>query len=803
MMSIVLTVVLFSVASIGLVVLWNRNFKPVPPQYALVLWLICSTYQATTLFSGRVDMPGQLAFVAYPWQATGHKPVKANTGIVFTQIAPWTRVARDVLLSGKMPLWNRMSASGTPLLANQQTAIFHPFTLLGLCLPVGKAFTLSASLRLFFVAFFSFVLFRNWGIGDDAAAFGAIAYTFSTFHVVWLLFPLGLATMMLPLCIVGVQEFVRHRRLASYILILIGLSSAVLGGHPESALWVWIVTVLIAIYATAVVPSKSFAERLQFLAVIASAFLLSMLLTAFWWYPTLNLLPETERYGAMRSPAANPADHGLSSEWLLPLITPNVLGTPVNGTYAPPRGFHPAVLNDYGEVASSYAGLLTLGFALAAPFVARRRETVLAFGLMAFSVLTFAEAPGWRDLIRAIPLVGISIHQRLRVVWDLGVCIAAALALDAPIRSSRRRIAACVVLIGAGFALVYALRKPDALRTPLGLAQFVVPVCTLAVAMTLFRSDRRFRVGASFLVLADLLTATYRYNPATTPDKLYPVTPAIRTLQSARQPYRFAAMGWSFLPDTPSYYGIEDIKTTDPLAHARYMRLMRGYLNVEPGSYDQVIGDTTQPFFDYLNVRFVYVPPGASVSGRFQKIYEGPDGVVAENRSALPRYFFARQFTVEPDFGKTVWLSKGIRDFRSEAIVDHIPEKVRRRAPGLNQGTVATAGGEVQLRKYENNAAVLDVHSRGWNLLVTSDVSWRGWRAYWNGQRQPPVIVNGAFVGCFIPPGRGTVKLSYAPDGYSKGMRVSVAALVLFLAFASMIAWRGRRRNHAVAHRSA
>jgi hypothetical protein len=62
----------------------------------------------------------------------------------------------------------------------------------------------------------------------------------------------------------------------------------------------------------------------------------------------------------MQLSAANPANHGLSYEWLLPLITPNVLGNPVNGTYTPPRGFHPTVLNDYGEVASGYAGLATL-----------------------------------------------------------------------------------------------------------------------------------------------------------------------------------------------------------------------------------------------------------------------------------------------------------------------------------------------------------------------------------------------------------------------------------------------------------
>ena len=46
-------------------------------------------------------------------QALNRPAVRANTGIVFTQLVPWTRIARDELLHGRMPLWNRTSASGT------------------------------------------------------------------------------------------------------------------------------------------------------------------------------------------------------------------------------------------------------------------------------------------------------------------------------------------------------------------------------------------------------------------------------------------------------------------------------------------------------------------------------------------------------------------------------------------------------------------------------------------------------------------------------------------------------------------
>jgi len=794
-----LTIGLFVLVSAAIVATWNRFFPRVRWSVALSLWVLCAAYQGTTLFTRRVDVPGNLAFVAYPWQATGQPAVKANTGILFTQIAPWSRIARDSVRGGEAPLWNRMAASGAPLLANQQTAIFHPFTLLGLLLPLGKAFTLSASLRLFVVAFFTFVLLRNWEIGVGGAIFGAVAYAFCTFHVVWLLFPLGLSTMMLPLCLVGVQEFVREARWRSYSVLLLGLGLTVLGGHPESALWVWIVTMLFAITVCATVKTSNAVKVLR-LAMIASAFVMSMLLTAFFWFPTLRALRETPRYQAIQSLEANPANHGLSAEWLLPLITPNVLGAPANGTYTPPRGSHPAVLNDYGEVASSYAGLATLALALAAPFVTRRRPLPVALCLMVFSLLTFAEAPVWRDLVRAVPLAGVSIHQRLRIFWDLGVCIAAALTIDAAMIGERRqRIGVALILVMMGFATTYAVRHPTFLHDPIALAQLIVPLATTILVLVSLRWEWLVGIAATLLVFTDLAVATYRYNPPSQPENVYPVTGAIAALQRAERPFRFAAWGWSFLPDTPGYYGIEDIKTTDPIQHAHYMRLMKGYLNADPASYDQLLRDSSQPFFDYLNIKYIYVPPGESITEpRFIEIYRGTDGTVLQNTRVLPRYFLVQNFSVEPSFDQTVWRSKQIRDFRVDALVDEIPSKVLAAAPTLTQNNHGLGGGIVSIRRYGANTTVLDVTSNGWNLLVSSDVHWPGWRAYWNGQRQPPVVVNGAFLGCFIPPGKGELTLRYIPDEFTRGVQTTAAGLALLAAVGIAQAFIRRRRRAGV-----
>src|SRR5438067_10731025 len=64
-----LTIALFVLTSAAIVWTWNRFFQPVSWRVAITLWLICAAYQATTLFTPRVDLPGNLAYVAYPCQA--------------------------------------------------------------------------------------------------------------------------------------------------------------------------------------------------------------------------------------------------------------------------------------------------------------------------------------------------------------------------------------------------------------------------------------------------------------------------------------------------------------------------------------------------------------------------------------------------------------------------------------------------------------------------------------------------------------------------------------------------------------
>lgn len=137
------------------------------------------------------------------------------------------------------------------------------------------------------------------------------------------------------------------------------------------------------------------------------------------------------------------------------------------------------------------------------------------------------------------------------------------------------------------------------------------------------------------------------------------------------------------------------------------------------------------------------------------------------NRDALPDFYLAPRFGIERASLQ-----------RDRVAVDHLPPKLERmQAPRSGAASPATMnildsnGGTVRIR----------IRSSGWNVLASTTASWTGWRAYWNGERMPPVVVNHAFVGMFIPPGDGIAVFRYRPDGFDDGFRFTSAGLLLLI----------------------
>ena len=281
-------------------------------------------------------------------------------------------------------------------------------------------------------------------------------------------------------------------------------------------------------------------------------------------------------------------------------------------------------------------------------------------------------------------------------------------------------------MVWASVAAIYVIRKPPSAAALLTFVATSLVSLAFVVAPTSAPT-------ATILTFIELFAITYRYNPSSAATNVYPRTGAINAMSRSRSPHRIAALGWSFLPDTPSFFGLEDVKSTDPISDPVYKRLVHGFLHVVP-SYDEMFATVSEPFFDFLNIRYVYVPPGMSLhDGRFVTRYAGIDGSVYENQRVVARYFLASRYKVNTAISHAIASMKDISDFHAEAVVDHVPSKIANVAPQLIAHRVdewrPSAPGSVRVRSYRNNVTTLEVETSGWSLLATSDTNWPGWRA--------------------------------------------------------------------------
>ena len=107
------------------------------------------------------------------------------------------------------PLWNPDIQGGRPLLADQQSAVFSPFSLPTYVLPYWWSLSLVAALKILVACLGTFLLARALGIRDGPAFVAGLAYGFSLFFVVWLPWPLTSVWALLPWLLWATDRVVR------------------------------------------------------------------------------------------------------------------------------------------------------------------------------------------------------------------------------------------------------------------------------------------------------------------------------------------------------------------------------------------------------------------------------------------------------------------------------------------------------------------------------------------------------------------------------------------------------------------
>ena len=765
-----MTVILLTLAGVVLpalliAVVVRRWLEPVPWRYIALMLALALAFTARGVFT--LDMPVPLDEVVrgYPYRGLFPDVQAKNplTNDTVKQILPWMHTVREQFSQGRAPLWNPHLFSGYPLLGNGQSAPFSPVFLLTLFVPLPKQMVAMAALKLFIALLFGFLLVRRETGSEWAALFGSAVFAFSIFTFCFLYYPMTAVTLLLPAAAYAVLLSLRSRSRAPFVLVVLVIAALMAGGHPESV--VHVAMAVLALVAVEWLAPQWEAQRftLRDFGRVVVASLLGLLISAPAWLPVAEQAMVSLRVLHLEKVAASPR---FPATALWAMTNPDGFGNPAHGNWN--------WIYSYTHVASLYLGLIVtalLPAAILSPRATRRDRLLL---LVAF--VLFLASMDWifGRALAAVPPLSWVAHDRLRFV----VCFLAGLIAARTVARMRNydvaitAVAAASLLVPAAYVFIKLLGKTLTWVSITG----IVALIAFSVLMVVRR--RVSAITAFGLTTVELFIFTFDYNAMTDHRYYAPRLPVIERLKQVAaaappEPFRILGLDWVLLPNAAAHYGLEDIRGSDPMEWADYVRFFR-VAEVKDESIDvKRIVDTSHPLIDFLNVRYLLTEPGASPGAKWQRLYAGIDGELYENSEFKARFFAPKMLRRSGEGWEAELAGSG--DFAEVPLV-----------AGRGLPPVITNPDEVIItsRGVGPDRFHLRIATPQPAFIASSQPALPGWEVRVNAGRTAVSRVNGAFLGFQVPAGSSEVDVRYRPLSWRMSLSLlaaGVAGMVLTL----------------------
>jgi hypothetical protein len=733
-----------------------------------------------------VNLPVDIVQQLPPWSAMvrDHRVANFELNDIVMQIVPWAHQVREAWKSMHFPLWNAMSGSGYPLLANGQSSGLSPIRLLALPLPLGYAFTAEAAMKMLIAMSFMFAFCRRrWS--ELASAFGAIAFGFCTFVQTWLHFPLVTVGVFIPAALLTLELLVERPTWFRFVGSVSVWSAMLLGGHPETAAHVFFFCALYAVWLWIAQTRVSVLQRIAMFvisvgvaAVIASPFLA----------PFIESLHKSKRYQELQ---VHPNAIGYYSDFpsAVILFQPHFYGhVPFEKAWGP----------EVAESITGFAGILGIAgwFGLLIRAIVQRRWRGRELFLVIASLLVLGVVLAWPGISNLFQLIfALAANARLRLLLCWLIAAMAAAIIDVTLRERP-----AYLLAGLAFAsamLLYLMVKmpfPDAVKKDTAMIA-ILPSLTVVALSLLFALPSRVRAYAGMIVLAgaiaELWSASSGWNPVLPLKRSYPTTPLIDRLTLIAKttppsaPFRVVGLGPAFFPNVQAMYGFEDIRAHDPMANGRYLGVLRVVTDYKPDNYFAKWENVETRFLDFLNVKYLITSKGVPMTDtqRYRLIYDGKDGRIFQNGDVLPRFYAARNVVLEFKGDYFARRLQAQTDWAHTGVVKNLPvESDRMRQDLLAPRPLSAPEASVNIVDSSGTDYRRHIHAPRWTLVVSSVPFWPGWHIRTPGRFVAPLSVNGAFLGFTIPPGDHDVHVFYMPVSFYAGLAASlitIAALIL------------------------
>jgi hypothetical protein len=719
--------------------------------------------------------------------------------------AKWL-IAPLVRLSGDVPLWNPLFASGQPFAANPENELFHPLTSLFLVLPYEWAFRLQVILPPLFAVPCMFWFLRGLRRSRPAALLGAVAWGVGGFLLSSTnLLPSLFASASLPLTLGFAVRVVRFPSRTHLVGLCLSLALQCLTGEPVSLL-----ATLLLLAGT--VLSEGRAPSKKSWAFLLAGLSLGVLFAAVALLPGANHARQTIRAAGLTQAMAN--------EWSMPpvraleLFSPHILGHVDRGNLARYWGtpfYGPKFFPYYYSL---YPGLLVGLLALFAWSTRRWRLWIWgATALVGYSVALGDHFVVW-PLLRHVPgLSGLRYPEKAAVVCFLSVVVAASHGFDWFMLGLRRRRAFLVALgivavTGAAIAVGLFLRR-QALADRMVVVDGIRDACRMSVvalvlmlALWLSRGWRREVRGLLLcgLLGVDLVSAGKALVPtvpvasrAMLPQFLAPLVQPGRDdliFHMAEWNPSFADSGGLAKPPAPARWGLSMTLERD------FDFTQLRWTHESTDAWMEVVNSNPRLIEPLLARRgvtaIVKFAEGAHWdSNRLVGPGGGPAVQTLIARETNPFAFAATR--VERVHGVQGWKDR-IRELGEDVSTTVLVEDDQLEALNL-----PPSAAQIRLSRSGPMALGMEILTSGPGpAFVAINQTWHpGWRARLDGQPTRLIRTDLSLSGVLVPPGQHSVQLEYDDPWLRAGFLISLfagfACLVL-VAGPQLLAFAGRLR---------
>lgn len=742
---------------------------------------------------------GDVLYDLLPWGANGSGRLASNglLGDTVLQMLPWQEVVSDMFRHGHLPVWDQFSYSGTPLLANFQSAPFSIFTWIALpfTTPYGMGLAMLAKLWLAGVGMALFL--RAMGARSLSAAVAGVVYAACSYMTVWLGWPNSSVAALAPWTFALAERYIVSGRAGALAGFALALAVEILAGHPETCAHMSLALTIYLLIRCAALGRRGIGLLLSLAlsALLGASAAAVQIIPFFEWIQHIHAVASRTFLGAEQLPPQE------LTSWLIP----NGPGNPGidHSTLAgrPPN---------YNE-STGFAGVGALVLAAIGVVIPGNAGRARAVGLTAIVLLGAGTVYGpLTPVIGHLPVFNASANWRMTSIVCFGISALAGLGLDTllrrPIATGSRvttfalflGIVSLLGLAGAEVELLSMGAGVDGLL-PRGPAQYIgfwLAVAVLSALAALAFTVAGLRpgrgraavAGFSALVVLEALLFAVPYNPHVAPTDVPPTSQALIWLQGHAGRRTVAATDSVLPPESATLYRLHDVSgyqagLIDP-------RQILYWARADPGYNPALSRDVSlvRPGVRWLAAAGVayLVTPGNQHARGTKGVYTGDGIAIAAVPGARP--FSYAGAAIAPARDATQALRAMAADPLRVVAVE-----------GTYCRTVQDSSARVVVRSRQAEEVRLEVTSHRATTVVVLQSMSPGWTAQVDGAPVPIQPADVLFQSVRVPRGHHTVVLRYGAPGLELGLLVTGLGLlgIILLALAPPVRrrWARSRRT--------